>query len=237
MRNYKLALSALVAFSLTAGVCATTAANATIVPISNLFNTGVDTSGVPFPDGTIGDPHYTLVSVPSDSTTDIRVRTSAGGYPIPPYLGDDSLSAWIGPNNDSTLDGPVGHYDYETTFTLGAGVNPATASITGMYSTDNELVDILVNGHSTGVTNGSTDTGQYESFWPLSIDNFFTSGTNTLDFILNNDGGPTALRVEMAGTVATVPEPATWVMMLLGFTGLGFAGYRKARIGPTALTA
>ena len=26
----------------------------------------------------------------------------------------------------------------------------------------------------------------------------------------------------------TVPEPATWVMMLLGFAGLGFAGYRKA---------
>jgi hypothetical protein len=27
---------------------------------------------------------------------------------------------------------------------------------------------------------------------------------------------------------SSVPEPATWVMMLLGFAGLGFAGYRKA---------
>ena len=27
----------------------------------------------------------------------------------------------------------------------------------------------------------------------------------------------------------TVPEPSTWAMMLLGFAGLGFAGYRKAR--------
>jgi hypothetical protein len=26
-----------------------------------------------------------------------------------------------------------------------------------------------------------------------------------------------------------VPEPSTWVMMLLGFAGLGFAGYRQAR--------
>lgn len=26
-----------------------------------------------------------------------------------------------------------------------------------------------------------------------------------------------------------VPEPSTWVMMLLGFAGLGFAGYRRAR--------
>ena len=26
----------------------------------------------------------------------------------------------------------------------------------------------------------------------------------------------------------TVPEPSTWAMMLLGFAGLGFAGYRRA---------
>ena len=26
-----------------------------------------------------------------------------------------------------------------------------------------------------------------------------------------------------------VPEPSTWAMMLLGFAGLGFAGYRRAR--------
>ena len=26
-----------------------------------------------------------------------------------------------------------------------------------------------------------------------------------------------------------VPEPSTWAMMLLGFAGLGFAGYRASR--------
>jgi hypothetical protein len=30
----------------------------------------------------------------------------------------------------------------------------------------------------------------------------------------------------------TVPEPSTWSMMLLGFAGLGFAGYRRARSRP-----
>jgi PEP-CTERM motif len=29
--------------------------------------------------------------------------------------------------------------------------------------------------------------------------------------------------------VGDVPEPSTWAMMLLGFAGLGFAGYRKAK--------
>ena len=30
-------------------------------------------------------------------------------------------------------------------------------------------------------------------------------------------------------SVTIVPEPSTWAMMVLGFAGLGFAGYRKAR--------
>jgi hypothetical protein len=34
----------------------------------------------------------------------------------------------------------------------------------------------------------------------------------------------------------TVPEPSTWVMLLLGFASLGFVGYRKARL-TSALTA
>jgi hypothetical protein len=32
-----------------------------------------------------------------------------------------------------------------------------------------------------------------------------------------------------ATAAAVVPEPSTWVMMLVGFAGLGFAGYRRAR--------
>ena len=29
------------------------------------------------------------------------------------------------------------------------------------------------------------------------------------------------------GTVAPVPEPSTWAMLLLGFTGLGYVAYRR----------
>ena len=31
------------------------------------------------------------------------------------------------------------------------------------------------------------------------------------------------------GLVLTVPEPSTWAMMIVGFAGLGFAGYRRSR--------
>jgi hypothetical protein len=27
--------------------------------------------------------------------------------------------------------------------------------------------------------------------------------------------------------IVAVPEPSTWAMMLLGFAGLGYAGYRR----------
>jgi hypothetical protein len=36
---------------------------------------------------------------------------------------------------------------------------------------------------------------------------------------------------------SSIPEPSTWGMMLLGFAGLGFAGYRKAKSGRAALPA
>jgi hypothetical protein len=29
--------------------------------------------------------------------------------------------------------------------------------------------------------------------------------------------------------LTSVPEPSTWAMMLVGFAGLGFAGYRASR--------
>jgi hypothetical protein len=36
---------------------------------------------------------------------------------------------------------------------------------------------------------------------------------------------------------AAVPEPSTWAMMLLGFVGLGYVGYRQAKTSAAALAA
>jgi hypothetical protein len=210
-----------------AGFVAGLSGQAKAESIATLYNTGVNASRTPLPDGTIGDPHYTLVLAPSGSTTDLRVRTSAGGYPIPPWVRDDSRSAWIGPNNDPKVDGPAGHYDYRTTFSM-SGLNPSTAHISGRWATDNEGVDILINGVSTGNSNSISQT--FQSFHPFSIGSGFRPGINTLDFVVNNDGLPTGLRVEMRGSafVATVPEPSTMALGLIGATALlGNAWYRR----------
>lgn len=69
----------------------------------------------------------------------------------------------------------------------------------------------------------------------------FTGITNTTDpgyliaFVTSTPFGsvvfttPAASDFEFA-VVAGVPEPSTWAMMLVGFAGLGYAGYRRSTL-------
>jgi hypothetical protein len=221
-------ITPIVVVAFAAALAATTSAGA--ATITGLYNTGVNSSGAPLPDGTVGDPHYSLVSVPVGSTSATLVRTSAGGFPIPPYLGDDSVSAWIGPNNDSQLDGPGGRYDYQITFNV---VGPSTASIFGQWSSDNAGDEIDLNGVNTfnpGNPYGTDPAYSFTRWVPFSISGL-VSGTYTLDFIvMNGNGGsdtsgPTALRVEFT------PLPSTWTMLIAGFIALGFIAYRGKKRG------
>jgi len=193
-------------------------AHAGVIPI---FDTGVNTLGIPLANGTVGDPHYLLISVPS-GTTILRVRRSVGSsptFPIPPWLGDDALSTWIGPSSDNSLDGPPGTYDFRTTFNL-TGFAPDTARLIGQWAADNSGV-ILINGVATG----SPSLG-FAAFTNFSINSGFIAGVNTLDFIVTNgpstDGtlvNPVGLRVEVTGTAFT-PEPGSLVLFGAGFAVL-----------------
>ena len=80
---------------------------------------------------------------------------------------------------------------------------------------------VLIDGYPGGAnaTNTALIYGDY----------YFTEALLRLQNVL--DGKP--------GWVlySPVPEPSTWAMMLLGFAGLGFAGYRRARAGRSLTSA
>jgi hypothetical protein len=202
--------------------------------ITGLFNTGLNASSTLMNNGDTGDAHYSLVSVPGSSTNVTRAITSAQGFPIPPYIADDSLSRWIGPNNANDLASPDGVYDFQITFDL-TGLNPSTANILGLWASDDDSI-IKLNGAATGNSVGGSSP--YAAFKSFSILSGFVAGINTLDFIVTNEncpscgaaGNPAALRVEFtSGTAVATPLPAALPLFATGLSALGLFGWRSKR--------
>ena len=197
--------------------------------ITDLYNTGVDAVGKVLPNGSLGDHHYTLESVPNGSTNDIIVH-DALFYPT-----NGTNSNWISPYNVSfgsygpLYISPNGYYDYKTSFNVLGGFDPSTTKISGVWSSDNNGVKILLNGLYAG--SAPTRYDQFGvGFAPFCITSGFKVGLNTLDFIVYQDGGsPTALNVVMNGAVQAIPEPEEWVMMLAGFGLVGWQVKRKQK--------
>jgi hypothetical protein len=199
-------------------------------PIPGLFNTGVDAGGVALTDNAI-DPHYSLVA-PSLVVGDAIVATSAGMFPIPPWLGDSPTSAWITPaadtNGPGNVDGSASYF-YRTTFDL-AGMNASGAVIVGRWASDNGGLDIRLNGTSTGFTNPA----QFAAYTPFTLSasagHPFIAGLNTLDFVVNNGAGemnpfgPTGVRVEYPRALVLAPGESIVPIASLYSTGVDNSG-------------
>lgn len=200
-------------------------ANEATSVITDLYNTGVDAGGTPQAHNSL-DTHWDIVSAPVGGTAgDPRVLTSAGGFPIVPWLGDNTESAWIGPNTDDDSNDVPGSYTYETTFTLPEGFN--IAEIIGRYSVDNLVTDVVLNGNSLGITSGN----QFNAWtdFVIGADAPWVEGLNTLQFLVNNGAptGPTGLRVEFTSAVAGfVPTPGA---LPAGLAMLAAVGARRRR--------
>ena len=200
-------------FLTSAGVLALGVSQASAAPITNLFNTGVDASGTPLPYGST-DPHYVITS---PVTAPELTMDSSGGFPIPPWIGDDAVSRWDSQSQDGHGQENSSTYDNVTTFTSPLA---GTVTITGKWATDDTGPNILINGVGTGAT-----AGGFSSFTPFSITGTVVVGTNTLDFQnLNGGGGPGGVRVEITSASVT-PEPAS--LSLLGLGGLSLLARRR----------
>ena len=156
-------------------------------------------------------------------------------------------SNWIGPNSVGTAAGtsldvssffvspfnsaqsaPQGFYYYTTTFSLTA---PGPFSLSGgFWSSDNQGVQIFLNGIALNMTNPAQFTG-FSSFTAPSAD--FVVGSNTLSFVafnenfLPNHGSPQG--IEIQGSVNSVPEPTAIAVVVSGLPLLGLFWARRRR--------
>ncbi len=171
----------------------TTAGSPILYPIDStgqitLFNTGVDSSGVPLAGGS-NDPHWTILSGPSGT---FPAPAVVAGNPPGDYA-SNSNSRWVWENASQNA-GINSPYTFRETFDL-TGENPNTATISGSWGVDNDGI-ILLNG-STPVGTGTLSLSGYGNNWG-SFHNFtitggFVAGVNTLDFVATDTGNPGGL--------------------------------------------
>lgn len=196
-------------------VFATAAPAATI---QGLFNTGTDANNVALAGGAgVVDPHYSIFSSTSPGFAGQQAVTFNCCY-----VADDADSRWVSLSGSGSPGSNV--TVYRLSFSL-AGLNPATASISGRGGADN-AGRIFLNGVDTGI-----NIDGFFSLTSFTISSGFVAGTNTLDFRISDFGAPTAFRVDdlrgTADAANVVPEPATWAMMIGGFGMLGAAARRR----------
>jgi hypothetical protein len=121
------------------------------------------------------------------------------------------------------------------------------AKVNGTFTTGSHSGQTNMLDNSFNLTGGDYDQGVNEltGVGPGSILTAFLEqmttnkkGVTTTSVITTAQSS--ALVLDAPGVpvlLTSVPEPSTWAMMLIGFAGLGFAGYRKAHSARTALPA
>jgi hypothetical protein len=144
--------------------------------------------------------------------------------------GSGTLNLYATPFNDPTNYMAVLAGQSETV------VYGRTYSELGLYwgSIDTYNVLTLFNGASSVVV-PVPPVADGDQFADDSNRYFVVSGFNFDKAVFGSNGN--SFEFDNVAVGGGVPEPSTWALMLLGFVGLGFAGYRKAksrRVSPLA---
>jgi hypothetical protein len=118
-------------------------------------------------------------------------------------------------------------------------------SCVGSQDTNGCLITVgNINGPFTGGTPGSPQTDYSADHEAYDLSPFINKGDttikiNTINSSLDDNIFLQVFDVSGLGTVIgpTIPETSTWAMMLIGFAGLGFVGYRTSKKQRAALAA
>jgi hypothetical protein len=154
-------------------------------------------------------------------------------------IADPPSGNYVGIDGDPTFEAPI----FQTINGLTPGDTyrlqfyQAAAQQAGVGgATTEQWSDTLGGGAAQSSTLMSVPQGGFSPWVLQTMDFKATSASEVLNFMAIGTGAPpVALLADVSLTA--VPEPATWAMLVLGFAGLGFAGYRRAKKNAAALAA
>ena len=146
-----------------------------------------------------------------------------------PMFGSPAFTLpFIQPQNDSLITGPAsgGEVDFYGKITGPASFGMHAFAIPSSGSGDIVGIDspaylAVPHGYISGSALSSTSTWDDTTLASLGV----MPGTHEWTWGSGADADSFTLVI---GSGSAVPEPSTWAMLLLGFTGLGCMGYRSA---------
>lgn len=136
---------------------------------------------------------------------------------------------WITPASLGTANQPFGFFNYTTVFTLNNIAQLTNKLLSGTFWADNQVISIILNGATIYTVPQGSFNSQAQDFTGNGItfnaSSGFREGTNTLVFNTMNGFGNegNAAGFLFSGAVTAVPEPDTWLLLLLGFGAIGMA--------------
>ena len=181
------------------------------------FNTGQTIPGTNWTVIGSGAPNVSIVS--TTFTQSFNFPSQDGNQWVD--LAGDTSSAIPGLGLQQSISTTAGQA-YALSFYLGTVFDP-----TGPFGTTS-TVRVDIDGGSKGIFTtpvGSGNTQQWTQFTAF----FTASGSTTTVALINldTDTDNGLDNVTIAEVTPAVPEPSTWAMMILGFTGVGFMAYRR----------
>ena len=189
----------------------------------------------------LNDYSTSAVSSPGGETLATMTVTDLAGGGVSVSFALDSPATFFASTGGSHI---TAAFNLDTSITA-ADITDTTPSSPGFTKV------IPVTGVPGGTGSGFGDfTAGLQGSWNGTSNHFagpidFTiAGVSVANFVVNSDGYYAVADVlgnkgtgdvgGKIGTIAGTPEASTWAMMLLGFAGLGLAGYRKAQGGRIA---
>jgi len=162
------------------------------------------------------------------------------------YIINNLFAGPIGVDGSITTDGKVGVLSLDDILSF----NILAAAPVGVpiFTPDDTIVsligdDLVSTGRYITFAYGADDGGvfSFENTFGLPGSHFWCNGTagqgtcaQGMTVVGADPQNQSFGSVASTTILGAVPEPATWTMMLIGFAGLGFTGYRQARKGQAA---